>query len=219
VVIENVGSFLQSSVWRSLAEGLRRLGYDVSPHLLDAVDFGAAQLRKRSFTLATRRSVMLPSPESRRRPSTVREVLAGLPLKPDGRNHHYAPTPSKIALARMKVIPPGGGKRDVMKRAPRLAAPSWWRLDPGDVADVWGRMHWDRPSNTLRTAFNNASKGRYIHPQEHRVISLREAARLQGIPDRWAFDGWPQDIARQIGNSVHPAVGRAVARAVLKAIG
>ena len=44
----------------------------------------------------------------------MREAWIGLKRTPDGRNNHYAPEPSKIALARMKVIPPGGDKRDVM---------------------------------------------------------------------------------------------------------
>jgi DNA (cytosine-5)-methyltransferase 1 len=113
----------------------------------------------------------------------------------------------------MRVIRPGGDKRDVMRYAPELTPPSWWRLRC-QVTDAWGRMEWDRPSNTIRTALQNPSKGRYIHPEQHRVISLREAARLHTIPDGWRFAGSPKQVARQIGNSVPPSLGRAVARAV-----
>jgi len=63
-------------------------------------------------------------------------------------------------------------------------------------------MHWDRPANTLRTAFLNPSKGRYIHPEQNRVISLREGARLQSVPDSYLFAGTPTQIARQIDNGV-----------------
>jgi DNA (cytosine-5)-methyltransferase 1 len=75
-------------------------------------------------------------------------------------------------------------------------------------------MEWNAPCNTLRTALQNASKGRYIHPQQNRVVSLREAARLHSIPDDFVFYGLPTQVARQIGNSVPPALGYAVAKAI-----
>lgn len=217
VVIENVGAFLESDEWQCVRRGLSRLDYEVTAFVLDAFDYGVPQRRRRSFTVATRAGTFV-APRQRRTLRTVRGAWEGLPAEPDGKNHHYAPKPSRIALARMRVIPPGGDKRDVMKRAPRLVPPSWWRVTC-EVTDAWGRMEWDSPCNTLRTALQNASKGRYIHPEQHRVISLREAARLHSIPDSWAFAGLPTQIARQIGNSVPPALGRAVAAAALQCLG
>jgi len=217
VVIENVAAFLESAEWHRVNRGLRRLDYAVSSFVLDAFDYGAPQRRRRSFTIASRFGKIEP-PRPRRGLRTVREAWRGLPKDPDGVNHHYSPKPSEIALARMRVIPPGGDKRDVMKKAPHLAPPSWWKVS-SEVTDAWGRMEWDEPCNTLRTALQNASKGRYIHPERHRVISLREAARLHTIPDSWTFAGLPTQIARQIGNSVPPALGRAVAAAVLRHLG
>ena len=213
VVIENVEAFLRAPVWKELRAAFADLGYTVSAHVLSAYDMGAPQLRVRSFTVASK----VGTPTIRRIVSgpvrTVQEAWEGLPAEPDGFNHHYAPTPSALALARMKVIPEGGDKRDVLRAAPELAPPSWKKV-MCEVTDVWGRLRWDRPSNTLRTALQNASKGRYIHPEQNRVISLREAARLHSIPDSWVFEGLPTQIARQIGNSVPPALGRAVARAI-----
>jgi len=212
VVIENVPAFLDSPIFRLVRHRLMRLGYYVVTYVLDAAHFGAPQRRARAFVVATQRPVSSGGPHPVVRvATTVRDAWRGLSRHPNGENFHYAPRPSPLALARMRVIPRGGDRRDVMERAPRLAAPSWWRLDI-QVTDVWGRMVWEAPSNTLKTEFNNASKGRYIHPSQHRVISLREAARLQTIPDRWQFAGYPIHIARQIGNSVPPVLGRAVAR-------
>ena len=215
IVIENVAAFLRSATWPRLERRLRRLGYDVTAIELDAMNYGVAQTRRRSFTIASINGKLpsLPKPHSRR--FTVEDAWDALPSKPDGHNQHYAPTPSKIARARMRLIPPGGDKRDVMRRAPKLAPPSWFRL-ACEVTDAWGRMEWDKASNTLRTSLQNASKGRYIHPEQDRVISLREAARLHSIPDSFAFEGLPTQIARQIGNSVPPGLGRVVAREVLK---
>jgi DNA (cytosine-5)-methyltransferase 1 len=216
VVIENVAAFLESEEWGRLVRRLRCTGYEVTPFTLDAFDYGVPQRRSRSFTIASRCGTV-EVPRCRRTTRTVRQAWEGLATEPNDVNCHYAPKPSDIALARMRVIPPGGDKRDVMQKAPHLAPPSWWKVSC-EVTDAWGRMEWDSPCNTLRTALQNASKGRYIHPDQHRVITLREAARLHSIPDSWSFIGLPTQIARQIGNSVPPALGKAVARAVLHAL-
>jgi DNA (cytosine-5)-methyltransferase 1 len=212
VLIENVAPFLQSQVWEEIAYRLTRLGYVVEAKVLDAVDFGVAQYRRRSFTIAS--MVGIPKwPERTGRRQTVRQVWRDLAAKPNGVNHHVARTPSTLASSRMKLIPSGGDKRDVLRVAPELAPPSWHRTKC-EVTDVWGRLEWDAPANTLRTCLLNASKGRYIHPEEDRVISIREAARLHSISDSYKLMGTPYQIARQIGNSVPPKLGRTIARVV-----
>lgn len=218
VVIENVASFINSEIWSRVVRSLRGCGYSVQSCVLNAADFGVSQLRKRSFTIAFRGRKCPDLSFKTRNARTVRQALHGLPEIPDGRNAHYAPIPSELALSRFKVIPSGGDKRDVMKTAPNLVPSSWWKC-AGEVTDVWGRMEWDRPANTLRTCLLNPSKGRYIHPDQNRVISLREAARIHGIRDSWQFEGLPTQIARQIGNSVPPPLGRVVARTLLELLG
>ena len=217
VVVENVAPFVKTPEWLWLASGLQRLGYCVYSELLDAADFGAAQRRRRSFTIATRVGSFPIRRLTQFRHATVREAWEGLPAKPDGSNWHYSPKPSAIALERMRRIPPGGGKAELMRVVPDLCPPSWWRSRV-ELTDVWGRLRWDEPSNTVRTCFNNASKGRYIHPDQNRVISIREAARLQSISDEFQFTGYPIDVARQIGNGVPPALGCALARGVSHAL-
>lgn len=217
VVIENVATFLDAPVWRMLVSRFEQAGYFVGAVVLNAFDYGVPQNRIRSFTIATRGKMPVVKPIHQPRILDVRQAWKDLPAEPNGINHHYSPQPSQLALARMRVIRPGGDKRDVMRYAPELTPPSWWKLCC-QVTDAWGRMEWDKPSNTIRTALLNPSKGRYIHPEQHRVISLREAARLHTIPDDWKFVGLPTQIARQIGNSVPPSLGRVVAKAVLKAL-
>ncbi len=77
-----------------------------------------------------------------------------------------------------------------------------------------GRLWWDRPSVTIRTEFFKPEKGRYLHPEAHRPITHREAARLQSFPDEFEFEGTKTEIARQIGNAVPPVLGTAIARHV-----
>lgn len=79
-----------------------------------------------------------------------------------------------------------------------------------------GRLRWDRPSATIRTEFFKPEKGRYLHPSANRVISHREAARLQSFPDWYVFEGTKVEIARQIGNAVPPLLARAVGEHVYR---
>lgn len=213
VVIENVAPFLDSQEWQYLADELAEIGYNVEADILNAIDFGVPQLRRRSFTIATKRGwIEWPKPKGRQK--TVAQAWRGLDRLLDVDPLHVERTPSKLAHDRFKHIPAGGDKRDILKAAPELSPPSW-RTTFNAATDVWGRLSWDRPSNTIRTACINPSKGRYIHPEHHRVITLREAARLQSIPDSYQLCGTPYQIARQIGNSVPPKLGEVVARQVI----
>lgn len=212
IVIENVAAFLNAPIWSRVQNSLQRQGYEVSAKVFNASDYGVPQHRLRSFTFASK--IGMPSIlATARKTCTVRDAWVGLASNPDGHNWHCAPTPSQLALKRMRLIPAGGDKRDVMRKAPKLCPPSWWSLNC-QVTDAWGRMEWDQPSNTLRTCLLNPSKGRYIHPDQNRVISLREAARLHTIPDHWQFHGKPTNVAKQIGNSVPPALGQAIASGI-----
>src|SRR5690606_16390875 len=96
--------------------------------------------------------------------------------------------------------------------------PPSWKSIGCQATDVWGRIDPDVPANTIRCAFQNPSKGRYLHPTEDRVITLREGARLQGVPDDWTFAGRPYPIARQIGNGVPVPLAAAVARSIYDAL-
>jgi DNA (cytosine-5)-methyltransferase 1 len=212
VVIENVAPFLDSPAAVELRRRLKRLGYEVEAIVLNALNFGVPQSRRRSFTFASRVGLPTLANETKNQ-TTVRMAWKGLPTVTTGKNSHYSPTPSPMALQRMKLIPAGGDKRDILRVAPHLAPPSWHRTK-AEVTDVWGRLIWDEPSNTLRTCLLNPSKGRYIHPAANRVMSLREAARLQSIPDDWQFIGMPYQVARQIGNSVPPKLGQMIARSI-----
>jgi DNA (cytosine-5)-methyltransferase 1 len=215
VVVENVPPFLESRYWATLKRRMRRQGYESTQWILNAVDFGAPQLRVRAFGIFSRVGLPgLPTPTVKMH-NTVREAFEGLSGRPDAAGLHVAPVPGALALARFKKIPPKGDKRDLMRHAPSLCPPSWLRMG-AQATDVWGRIDPDSPANTLRCSFQNASKGRYVHPTEHRVLTLREGARLQGIPDSWRFHGDRSSIARQIGNGVPLPLGRAVAKSVVR---
>ena len=213
IVVENVPRYLESVYARRLRISLLTLGYEACEWILCASDYGAPQLRTRSFSIYSREGLPAAPRHSRSSARTVRDAFRGLSAKPDRSGMHVAPAPSPIALSRFLRIPERGDKRDVIRRAPHLCPPSWMRMGI-EATDVWGRLDYDKPANTLRCDFQNASKGRYVHPTAHRVITLREGARLQGVPDHWEFEGMRAHVAAQLGNGVPLQLGGAVARSL-----
>jgi len=214
VVVENVPQFLSSKYHKILVEKFSALHFESTSWVLDASDYGTPQKRKRGFTIFSR--IGLPvEPKRSKQQFTVKDAFRGLSSKANSDGMHSAPQPSELALSRIKLIPQNGGKLDLMQIAPELCPKSWFSLGQQAV-DVWGRMNFKEPANTIRCCFWNPSKGRYIHPTEDRVITLREGARLQGVPDNWRFEGSRLAVARQIGNGVPVPLAEAVGRAVKK---
>lgn len=209
VVVENVPPFLESASWRSMCRALRAQDFEITTWTLDAEDYGVPQRRRRAFTIASR----IGLPEA---PPSSRATTAAACLRPTRRTDpmHVWPEASELMQARLRLLPPGGDRRQLLARAPELCPPSWHKIGC-QATDVWGRIDPDAPANTVRCDFQNPSKGRYIHPTEDRMISLREGARLQQIPEDWVMHGHRTAITRQIGNGVPLGLGRAVARQVL----
>jgi DNA (cytosine-5)-methyltransferase 1 len=214
IVIENVPPFLRSVQWRSLAARLEGLNYGIQTWELEAADFGTPQWRRRAFTIASRIGpVSKPLPSG---PRTFAGDALAVPIGASDPMHRW-PVPGGIAAERISLVPPNGDKRDIMRSRPDLCPPSWERVGC-HATDVWGRIDPTRPANTVRCNFQNPSKGRYLHPLENRCISLREGARLQGVPDTWIFEGKNYPVARQIGNGVPIPLATAVTRAIAQVV-
>ncbi len=134
----------------------------------------------------------------------VRDVPAPLDL-------HFGRTPTATSLKRYKAIPKEGMNRfDLQKRAPELTPQCWIKKTSGGT-DLFGRLWWDKPAVTIRTEFFKPEKGRYLHPEQHRPITHREAARFQSFPDSFVFKGTKIEIAKQIGNAVPPLLAARIA--------
>lgn len=71
------------------------------------------------------------------------------------------------------------------------------------------RLHWDAPSYTVDTRFTDPRY--FLHPEQDRGFSVREAARLQGFPDTFCFDDGKKQQASMVGNAVPPPLGHALA--------
>jgi len=225
-VIENVPEFVRSEQFQAFLRTARRdkflREYDIEYRVLNAAEHGVPQRRRRGIVVASRvGSPSWPEPThaeetdllGRKRFSTVRDAIGDLPLVPDEKDWHISRNPTEKSIARYKAVPEGGNRFDLARNRPDLLPDCWARKKSG-TTDVFGRLWWDRPAYTIRTEFFKPEKGRYLHPQAHRPITHREAARLQSFPDDFAFKGSKTDVARQIGNAVPPLLAERIAHSV-----
>jgi DNA (cytosine-5)-methyltransferase 1 len=84
---------------------------------------------------------------------------------------------------------------------------------------MYGRLHWDRPAQTVTTGFGSMGQGRYVHPSRRRTITPHEAARLQTFPDWFDFGQSSRgQLADMIGNAVPPLVMVALGGAAVRAL-
>jgi DNA (cytosine-5)-methyltransferase 1 len=229
-VMENVPALLRSAEYAAFKAAAQRLGFSVEEDVLNAADYGVPQTRKRAIVIGSRigrpawpeqthfAPREAPTPEAEWR--TFRwavETPNSLSLKPTNRDWHNARNPRPISLERYRTIPKEGeGRFDLAKRRPDITPECWLRKKTGST-DVFGRLWWDRPAFTIRTEFYKPEKGRYLHPSEHRPITIREAARCQTFPDDFILpETQPMtSVAMQIGNAVPPLLARRIADAVV----
>lgn len=136
-----------------------------------------------------------------------RELSSGAKLLYNHICHHLTPA----MLQRIKFVPEGGNWRDIPRR---LLPAGMKRARKSDHTKRYGRLRRNAQASTLLTKCD-PHWGAYVHPTQHRTISVREAARLQGFPDvfRFAGNGTTKQYA-QVGNAVPVPVARALAIAV-----
>lgn len=213
-VTENVPEFIRSDQFECYREEVTRLGYlGPAALVLRADEYGVAQKRRRAICISAREtSPFLPPPTGEQ--LTVQDAIGHLPRRPDGRNWHIGRNPTPKSVERYRAVPPGGNRFDLARNRPDLL-PDCWRRKKSGSTDVFGRLTWDGLALTIRTEFYKPEKGTYLHPEEDRPITHREAACLQSFPDTFEFVGSKIQVARQIGEAVPPKLSYEVARAVL----
>lgn len=244
VVLENVTGITSAGGGEAVAailDRLGKLGYQVEYRILKAEEYGIPQERRRIVFLGNRLGlpILWPEPthgEGRQPLVTVKDAIFDLPYLENGQDlgitkyripaksnyqkmlrgdakfvlNHAAPKLGAINLERMKHIPQGGSWRDIpidllpagMKKARRC-----------DHTKRYGRMTWDGLASTILTKCD-VHWGAYIHPEQNRSISVREAARFQSFPDWFEFHGSKTDQYVQVGNAVPPLLGRHIANTI-----
>jgi DNA (cytosine-5)-methyltransferase 1 len=208
----------------SLCQRLRSLGYNVRSdvHLLS--HFGLPQVRERALIVASRigRARTLEDLwngwKVRLEATTVRSALARLAdwklnnaRDPEG---DVSPGMGPEVLTRLRATPHDGGGWVDVARNPRVrhlltkdCLRRWKAGDIGSHPDVYGRMWWDRPAPTIKRECAHVGNGRYSHPEEDRLLTVREMSVLQGFPFDYRFPS--RSVAnryRHIGDAVPPLI-------------
>ena len=118
--------------------------------------------------------------------------------------NHIATKHNRVAIERMEELKPGE-KRLNLKDGIKIKSVH---------SGAYGRMKWNDVSKTIITRFDTPSSGVYIHPEQNRTITPREAARIQSFDDDLIFYGNKSSIIKQIGNAVPPLLAYYLARMI-----
>jgi DNA (cytosine-5)-methyltransferase 1 len=117
-----------------------------------------------------------------------------------------------MVTERLKAMPKDGGSwADLVGFRDDLLIPSMIGKRIGSFPDVYGRLWWDRPAITVTRECAHPGNGRYVHPEQDRMLTVREMALIQGFPPDYVFLGPINARYNQIGDAVPPLVARSVA--------
>lgn len=207
-----------------LVQTLERIGYNVRSDIHFLHRFGLPQVRERALVVASRIGTAKTLEDLwdgwavRAEAVTVRRALARLaewkvrnPCDPDGDAY---PGMTRDVAKRIASTPEDGGGWIELARDPntrslltRDCLRRWEQGDLGSHPDVYGRMAWDRPAPTIKRECAHVGNGRYAHPTENRLLTVREMATLQGFPFDYKFPARAvSNRYRHIGDAVPPVI-------------
>ena len=221
-VFENVKGLLSAAgpdgepkgAWPTIRTRLEEAGYRVSWKVLDAADYGVGQHRERLIVVGLRgrrgRPFAFPTathgPDREHGWVSLKSTLAGLPEaarpshEPTVANHLERAHTAEVR--RSFAATPQGSRNDLYKRD-RLR----WEL-PAKVVRAQGKLKPDGSG-----ARHSSSQA--IHPDEPRLLTVRECARIQSFPDWYVFPSTHCNGYRVVGDAVPPELARAVGAALL----
>ena len=235
-----------TAIVRTLVSELEAEGYAVHTALLRACDHGVPQLRQRFFLVALAEGTGFDWPEANSAPTTVRDAISDLPpveggWRPVAGADGFLPYGTLVEPgAFVRRARDGLRATDAYRIYDHIARPvrdddrvifesmdsttRYFEIDESlrryraDIFDdKYKKLDWDKPSRSI-TAHIARDGYWYIHPDQTRTLTVREAARLQTFPDRVRFAGPPSAAFRQIGNAVPPLLAERVASSILQAL-
>jgi DNA (cytosine-5)-methyltransferase 1 len=234
------GTDYPSRIKARLEAGPRGHRYGVASATIDLGGFGLAQTRLRWIMVAMRLDaggtaaaeviVQRLADGSSKRLRTLRSAIGDLPRVsvcggaevlegPDGRTwfNHQSLKHSDQLIKRLQHVPPEGGLPDVPRS---LLTPHLIRVlegaygSGGHAKNIYGRLSWSKPCGTIVAGIDKITCGRFVHPEEDRLLTPRECARIQSFPDRFRFLKSLVNSYYLIGNAVPPKAGAAIADAI-----
>lgn len=136
--------------------------------------------------------------------------------------NHATAKLSELDMRIVKSVPEGGNWKNIPEDIPSRRISQireGFQQGLGSRSTYYGRLSRNYPSYTINTYFNRPGNGCHIHYEQDRVLSQREAARLQSFPDSFQFFGSQSAINTQIGNAVPPLLAFQIAKTIEKSIG
>lgn len=228
VVMENARELMQGNFkhhYEWFREYLEDHGYHVFGRTYMLSAFGLPQIRERAIVIAAKRHLPLYTLDSlwsgwtlSREAITVRRAFSSISISASSRDA-VPGFASQMVRRRIAAIPKDGGSwMDLLKRpdSDRLLTDAMKRIVEkkrfGSYPDVYGRMSWDKPAPTIKRECSHVGNGRYVHPEENRLCSVREMAILQGFPNEFVLEGLSMsNIYRHIGDAVPPMISYQIA--------
>ncbi len=204
IMMENVPALKDYILFKEVVSSLEQIGYNIDVDVVNVKDYGVPQRRKRLVMVG---SLLGPIKIARstNEKTTVRNAIGGLESieKTTDDLHKIKMQHSDKILNRISLTPKNGGSAKDLPQEYNLKCHQKTNIG---FNDVYGRLRWDDYSTTITGGCLNPSKGRFLHPEENRVISPREAALLQSFPINYKF---PTNISKAalallIGNALPP---------------
>lgn len=218
---------------------LEAAGYTVTHAVLNAADYGVPQRRRRAFFMANREGLSFRVPAETHEPKvstrllfntpthvSVWDAIGDLPSLVHGEGEEvtpYATNPTSdyqrlvrnangvvrnhvtrylqpTQYERLAALQPGQGHKDLPKHLQVKAG----------YSGAYGRLTKEMIAPTITRWVFHPGSGRFGHPVDKRVISIREVARIQGFPDSYEFVGTYTQQAGQLGNAVPPLLAHSI---------
>lgn len=198
------------SLLRELIHRFEKIGYRIDCYLVNAVNYGAPQIRERLLCIGSQFDIdpSFPGPQFSNRPSdklppfrTLGDVIGDGFEDPDPSVMNFSPRKLKY----LSMVPPGGNWRNLPIDVQKESMGKSWFLKGGRSA-YWRKLSFDFPCPTVVTMPNHAGTS-MCHPTELRALTVGELAAVQEFPRDWQFVGSATDKCRQIGNAVPPRLG------------
>jgi len=207
VIVENVPAVLldKRKVVERAIDWFLKSGYQVSHGVVHLIRFAIPQLRKRHVLVAVSkgRFDLSDLDDMVGSTPTVGDYLAGLEDEPETRDGTFY-QPANLTeenSRRLNYLFTHG-----IYELPNSMRPDCHRKKRHEYISMYGRLHWDRPAQTITSGFGSMGQGRYVHPNRRRLLTPHEAARLQGFPDFFDFSPveFKEHLKEMIANAVPP---------------
>lgn len=217
IMMENVPGLVDKTVFKKFILEIKKQGYKPTWSILNVCHYGVPQRRRRLVMLAGH-GFEIPFGLISSKTKTVRMTIKK--LKPAGASgdalHDFPEKRTSEMKKWISLVPKDGGSRGDLPL--EMQRPCHRKSD--GFKDVYGRMAWDKVAPTITSGCCNPSKGRFLHPEENRNITIREAALLQTFPKsfRLPVGTTKTDAALMIGNALPPEFVKRQAKSIKEAI-